>query len=199
MQRPSPSLDQARLRQALIAVLDRSMPACAHVEYRLVGTGAALLHGVELPAGDVDILVKEREGVDAFGAALASFKCLSAPVWLAHSRQYYGNYEVHGVEVGVSTVEVDSEADTIETFGRGPWEHFALIPCGPHTVPTVALELRLITELCRDRADRYQPLIRYMQRHGCDLELVQRGMRRLELPQALQESVLEQLRGEQAG
>lgn len=199
MARPSPWLDQARLRQTLLAMLDRSMPACARVQYRLVGTGAALLHGVELPAADVDILVKERKGVDAFCAALASFRCLSAPVWLPHTRQYYGNYEVHGVEVGVSTVEVDSEADTIETFGCGPWEHFALIPCGPHTVPTVALELRLITELFRDRPDRYQPLIRYMQRHGCDVELVQRGMGRAELPQALQESVLKQLRGKQAG
>lgn len=195
MSRPAPSLDRARLLQALVAMLDRCLPACAHVEYRLVGTGAALLHGVELPAGDVDILVKERAGVDAFHAALASFKCLEAPAWLPHSRQYYGNYEVHGVEVGVSTVEVSTEADTIETFGRGPWEHFAPIPCGPYTVPTVALELRLVTELLRDRPDRYQPLIRHLQQHGCDIELVQRGMANVGLPQALQESVLRQLRG----
>jgi hypothetical protein len=57
-------------------VLDHAMPACAQIEYRLVGTGAALLHGVQLPAGDIDILVKEREDVDAFGSALSSFKCL---------------------------------------------------------------------------------------------------------------------------
>jgi hypothetical protein len=195
MAHPSPWLDQARLRRTLVAVLDCSMPACAGVEYRLVGTGAALLHGVELPAGDVDILVKERAGVDAFAAALASFRCVSTPAWLPHSRQYYGNYEVHGVEVGFSTVEVEADADTIETFGPGPWQHYALIPCGPHAVPTVALELRLITELYRDRADRYQPLIQYLQRHGCDSELVQRGMARVGLPQPLQESVLVQLRG----
>ena len=192
MGRPGPSLDRARLRETLITVLDHTMPACAHIEYRLVGTGAALLHGVKLPAADVDILVKEREGVDAIGAALSPFRCLSAPAWLPETRQYYGNYEVNGVEVGISTVEIESEADTVETFGRGPWEHFTPIPCGSHTVPTVALELRLITELFRDRPDRYQPIIRYMQAKGCDVDFIHRGIGAAGLPQAVQENVLKQ-------
>lgn len=195
MGRPEPSLDRAQLRETLTTVLDHTMPACAHIEYRLVGTGAALLHGVELPAADVDILVKEREGVDAFGAALSPFKCLSAPAWLPETRQYYGNYEVNGVEVGISTVEIESEVDTIETFGRGPWKHFTPIPCGSHSVPTVALELRLITELFRDRPDRYQPIIRYMQAKGCDIDIIHRGMSAAGLPQAVQENVLKQLKG----
>ena len=36
--------------------------------------------------------------VDALGAALASFRCLRAPGWLPSGRQYYGSYEVHGVD-----------------------------------------------------------------------------------------------------
>ena len=195
MERPEPSLDQARLRETLITMLDHAMPAYAHVEYRLVGTGAALLHGVELPAADVDILVRQRQDVDAFGAALSPFRCLSTPAWLPETRQYYGNYDVNGVEVGISTVEIESEADTIETFGRGPWEHFIPIPCGPHTVPTVVLELRLITELFRDRPDRYQPIMRHMQVNGCDIDFIHRGMGAAGLPQAVQENVLRQLKG----
>ena len=61
MRQPNPLLDQARLRETLTMVLDHTMPTCAQIEYRLVGTGAALLHAVQLPAGDIDILVKERE------------------------------------------------------------------------------------------------------------------------------------------
>jgi len=141
-----------------------------------------LLHGVELPAADVDILVKEREGVEAIDTALLPFRCLSASAWLPETRQYYGNYEVGGVEVWISTVEIQSEADTIETFGRGPWEHFTLLPCGPHTVPTAALELRLITELFRDRPDRYRPIIRHLQASGCDIDLIRRGMGAVGLP-----------------
>jgi hypothetical protein len=191
---PATGLDRPRLVQALLAFLDHTMPTCAHIEYRLVGTGAALLHGVSLPAGDTDILVRERHAVDAFSAALSSFKCLESPTWLAGSRQYYGNYVVEGVEVGISTVEIASDADTIETFGQGPWEHYTLLPCGRYAVPTVALELRLITELYRNRADRYQPLLLFMQQRGCDLPFIQRGLAAAGLPQDVQDYVAEQLK-----
>ncbi len=194
MGHPAPLIDQARLRETLIIVLDHILPTCAQIDYRLVGTGAALLHGVSLPAADIDILVRERHSVDTFGLALSHFKCLEVPAWLAESQQYYGNYEVNGVEVGISTVEVTSAADTIETFGPGPWEHFTLLPCGLYTVPTVVLELRLITELFRNRPDRYEPLIQFMRVNGCDLDFVTRGIAAVGLPQNLQDDVLHKLK-----
>lgn len=101
MAHPTPSLVEARLRETLITVLDHALPSCAQIDYRLVGTGAALLHGVQLPAADVDLLVKERHGVDVFGSALSAFRCLEPPTWLPAAHQYCGNYEVNGVEVGI--------------------------------------------------------------------------------------------------
>lgn len=192
--RPQPRLTRARLQETLAIVLDHAMPACAQIDYRLVGTGAALLYGVQLPAADVDILVWERSSVDALGSTLTSFPCLFEPAWLPEARQYYANYGVNGVEVGISTVEVETDADTIETLGRGPWEHFTILPCGPYSVPTVALELRLITELFRARLGRCDPIIQYMRAHGCDLELIRRGMDVAGLPQDLREDVLRKLR-----
>ncbi len=194
MEHPEPTLSLERLRETLIAFLDATMPTCAHVVYRVVGTGAALLHGVPLPAADIDILVKERADVDALDATLSAYPCLVPPVWLPDSRQYYAGYDVQGVEVELSTVEIDSDADTIETFGRGPWEHYVLIPCGRYSVPTVALELRLITELYRNRPDRYRPLIEFMQTQGCDLDFVQQGISAAGLPEALRDDVLSQLK-----
>jgi hypothetical protein len=159
-----------------------------------VGTGAAVQHGVDLPVGDIDLTFLERADVDAFGAALAPFECLEAPAWLPQARQYYANYLVKGVEVGLSTVEVDTEADYIETYGPGLWEaHYRALPCGPYQVPTVDLELRLITELHRDRPDRYTPLIHYLRQHGCDLDLVRRGLEGGQLAQETVERVLRQL------
>lgn len=193
MEHPLARLDQVRLRDTLITFLDHTMPTCSRIDYRLVGTGAALLHGVSLPAADVDILVRERSSVDAFGLALSRFRCLEVPAWIAGARQYYGNFEVNGVEVGISTVEATSDSDTIETFGRGPWEHFAFLSCGRHAVPTVALELRLITELNRNRPDRYQPIIQFMQRNGCDPVFIHRGLAAAGLSQTVQDAVLEQL------
>ncbi len=194
MGHPPPSLDETRLRAALITVLDHALPDCAGVEYRLVGTAAALLQGVQLPAADVDLLVKERSGVDAFAAALSSFKCLEPPAWLPEMRQYYANYEVAGVEVGICTVEIESTLDIFETFGPGPWQHFRLLACGPYSVPVVALELRLITELYRDRPDRFHPLIQFMQGHGCDVDFVARGMAAAGLARSVQDDVLCRIR-----
>ncbi|TXK35626.1 hypothetical protein FR742_41255 [Nonomuraea sp. C10] len=61
----------------------------------------------------------------------------------------------------------------MECIGRGPWQHYVLVPCGPHRVPVVRLELRLATELLRDRPDRYEPLIA---RRGFDPDLLERAM-----------------------
>jgi hypothetical protein len=75
-------LTHHQLRETLIVVLDHWLPACAQKEYRLVGTAVALLQDVPVPTGDVDLLLKERESVDAFGLALASFECRFLPAWI---------------------------------------------------------------------------------------------------------------------
>jgi hypothetical protein len=51
MSRPEPVLDRSRLNEALITMLDHALPTCAHIEYRLVGTGAALAIHRNLPGG----------------------------------------------------------------------------------------------------------------------------------------------------
>jgi hypothetical protein len=195
LRQPNPLLTREYLLKTLITILNYAMPACAEVEYRLVGTGAALLWEVELPVGDIDILMKERDGVEAFCQALKPFKCLEPASWLEDARQYYANYEVGGVEVGLSTVEIETDSDVFETIGRGPWEHFSYIPCGLHSVPTVSLELRVATELYRNRPDRYTPILQYLSEHGCDVSLIRRGMEAADVSQALREDVLNQLEG----
>ncbi len=189
-----PLLDRKRLRRILTTVLDCATSSCPNTNYRLCGTAAALLHGVDLPVGDIDLLLQERQGVDAFAAALSSYRCLVSPTWLPEAHQYYGSYEITGVEVQLSTVEVSSDRDTSETCGRGPWEHFSLLPCGPYSVPTVALELRLHTELRRNRSDRYRPILSFLQDRGCDHDLLRRCLSSgSELPQEMKQSVIDML------
>jgi len=187
------TLDQATLQSTLITVFNHAMPVLAQDRYRLVGTSAALLQGVLLPAGDIDLLMKERSDVDAFNSAMSSFECLQPPIHLVERKQYYANYVVNGIEVGISTVEWETASDGIECFGSGPWEHYTLVSCGPYDIPTVALELRLISELYRDRPDRYMPLIEYLREHGCDRALVRRGMKERGFSQENQEEFLVQL------
>src|SRR5688572_26984880 len=104
------------VRRALAIVLERIQPVATRrgLEYRVVGTAAALMHGVRLPVGDLDILLKERDGVDVFGAVLSDFACITPPTYLANARQYFANYDVDGVKTELSTVEWESDSDAVE-------------------------------------------------------------------------------------
>jgi hypothetical protein len=141
----------------------------------------------------VDILVAQRGDVDRFAAALSEFPCLTSPVWLPDARQYFARFEVEEIDVGVSTVEQFADTDTFECIGRGPWEHYLHVGFGRHVVPVVSLELRLVSELVRDRPDRYVPLIEHMRLHGTNLQLVHKAMRERGVDRALQDRVLDQL------
>jgi hypothetical protein len=191
-------IDEPAVRRVLAALLDRAVAAAPDAEYRLVGTASSVLRGVRLPAGDIDILLRARAGVDSFGAAimeLPTAACQYAPSWNPDHRQYFGRYVVDGITVELSTVESATASDAMECFGTGPWTHFDLVSCGPYEVPTVATELRLITELARNRPERYGPIIDYLREHGCDAALVQRGMAARRVSEARQAEVLAQLVG----
>ena len=166
-----------QIEAVMSAVLDGCGDAVAGTDYRVVGTAAAMLHGVDLPAADVDVLLRERAGVDAFIAALSQHECLSPARYLDCSKQYFASVKVQGIQVEFSTVEAQSESATSECVGNGPWSHFAMARCGRRSIPVVALELRLLTELSRGRADRYVPIWQFMQCHGFDAELLVRGLR----------------------
>lgn len=172
-----PLRDRAELQQVLSLVLDRLDPDAPDFEYRLVGTGAALAQGVQLPAGDIDILAARRGEVDRFAAAMSGFPCLEPPAWLPDARQYFTRFHVSEIDVEASTVEVPTDTDTFECIGRGPWQHYVDLDLGRHTVPAVVLELRLVSELVRNRPDRYMPLIEHMRSRSADLQLTQRAMR----------------------
>ena len=168
--------DRKKLQQILAQVLQSIGPAAATHEYRLVGTAASLLHGVDIVAGDIDFLLRQRAGVDAFAAALAEFSCVKAPELLEDDGQYMAIFSVDGVDVELSTVEWEVDGDTAECMGAGPWTHFVALPCGPHQIPTVALELRLLTEWSRGRADRSGPIAAFMRGKPYDEALLRRGL-----------------------
>ncbi|MEV0643787.1 hypothetical protein AB0I28_00850 [Phytomonospora sp. NPDC050363] len=188
-----PLRDRDELRRVLATTLDRLGPG---FDFRLVGTGAALLQGVGLAAGDIDMLVTERADVDRLAAALSDYACLQAPVWLPEARQYFASYAVDGVEVSISTVEWDPpESDTFECVGAGPWRHHVRVDCGGHAVAAVALELRLVAEIVRDRPDRLEAIVAHMRAHGADLDLAARALTDGGVPPERREEVLRALRG----
>ncbi|MCK2214452.1 hypothetical protein MF672_011720 [Actinomadura sp. ATCC 31491] len=178
----NPPLHLTDVTTALTTTLDALARLATAPAYRVCGTSAALLQGVPLPAGDLDLLLATRADLDAFAAALAPFPCLRPASWLPESSQYFAGFAVNGVRVELSTVERPTDADALECAGTGPWQHHVLIGCGPHQVPVVRLELRLATELLRDRPDRYLPLLRHLSTHGFDPALLHRATTACHLP-----------------
>jgi hypothetical protein len=196
---PRPFRDPADLRRILTVLLNLLDPHVAGLAYRLVGTGAALAQGVPLPTGDIDILMGERRDVDRFAEALSPYPCLAPPGWIAVSSQYYTSFLLDGYEVGASTVEQPTPADTFECIGTGPWTHYVELPVGGHAVAVVRLELRLVTELVRGRPDRYEPLLSFLRSRSPDLALIERAMEDRDVAAHLRKHVAARLATTAAG
>ncbi|WP_159029191.1 hypothetical protein [Streptomyces viridochromogenes] len=180
-----PLRDRHDLDAVLRTGFDLIRAVAPGLKCRLVGTAAARLQGVDLPVGDVDILVERRRDVDAVAEALADLPCVTAPQWLASARQYFACYSLHGVRFEVSTVEAPCDEDGWECQGPGPWRHYVTVDWGGHRIDCVRLELRLTTEFLRDRSDRYQPILAHLDAHGADLELLQQSMTVRGIPETL--------------
>jgi hypothetical protein len=115
------------------------------------------------------------------------------PGWIADAQQYFARVRADGVAVELSTVEIESESDTMECVGVGPWLHFDVVNCGAGRISAVATELRLITEVIRSREDRYRPIVGYLRRHGCDIGLIRRGLADLGAKQDRVDRILAEL------
>lgn len=179
MTRMTDELDESRLRQTIAALLDHVAPLVPHVEYRLIGTAAAAIRGVRLPVGDIDLLFRSHQDLDRVAVVLAMLpaaQCLISPGTAQGGRLYFARYLVEGVTVELSMVEDQPPTDTDEYFGSGAWEHYGWVGCGRYSVPVVALELRLLTELARDRPNRYLPIAAHLRERSCNMDLIRRGL-----------------------
>lgn len=177
--------DRRDLEAVLRKGFDLIRPIVPDLRYRLVGTGAACLQGVDLPVGDVDLLFARRADIDAVAGALAHLPCVAAPQWIEVSRQYYACYELDGVGFSFSTLEEPCDEDGWECQGPGPWQHYVAVEIGGERIDCVGLELRLTTEFLRGRPDRYEPLLAHLGAHGADLDLLRQSLTARQVPDSL--------------
>lgn len=150
-----------------------------------MGTGAARLQGVDLPVGDIDLLLDRRSDVDAVAAALAPLPCPAPPRWIEVTRQYFACYELDGVGFSFSTLEQSCDDDGWKCKGPAPWRHSVTVDCGGHRIGCVRLELRLTTEFLRNRPDRYRPILTHLTTHGADLEPLDQSLTIRNVPDPL--------------
>jgi len=181
------TLDRARVERVLTSSLTRVPPA----DVRLVGTASSLMRGIATPAGDIDILFRDRADVDAWFAVLSSdLEVETPPAWLPDAKQYFARVYSDGVAIELSTVEIDSDTDTLECAGSGPWQHFDLVRCGDGSFPAVATELRLLTEVARSRENVYRPIVEHLRSASCNVALIRRGLASLGVAKGAVDRVL---------
>jgi hypothetical protein len=90
--------------------------------------------------------------------------------------QYFASFTIDAVKVEISTIELTSDLDVMETFGTGPWKHFSLAKIGEYVIPIVAIELRLVTEIMRGRDDRIESIIAYLKETNINKKLLIRAL-----------------------
>src|SRR5262249_22976621 len=100
--------------------------------------------------------------------------------------QHFAEFDVDGVRLELSTVEPDpgSALAIGECVGELPWSHVDSVEIDGVRIRLVASELRLLTEVARDRIDRAAAIFRYLEATGYDGELL--ATARATLPPELQ-------------
>jgi hypothetical protein len=167
---------------------------------RIVGTASSLLRGVEVPAGDVDILAKDRATVEQLAreADDAGATCEAGPRWIdtPFGGQYIADYRVGGVLVQISTVElsIPDPSYVAECAGDAAWLHFDTIQIDGYVIPVVASELRLLSDVIRGRPDRWLPTASFLAKVGYDERLLSAAM--TGVPSELETEVREVLASE---
>ena len=153
----SEPLDRPLDRDDVVTAIHPLLPLVERLGDRvlLVGTVSSCPRGISLPVADVDILARERPVVDdlAHAMAAAGGRRLSDPEWVTNPAfgQYFSAYDMAGVRVEVSTVEVaPRDAVSIgECTGDEPWSHADVVRVEGRLVRVVASELRLLSEVAR--------------------------------------------------
>ena len=163
-----------RLRRAMSVLAP--IAASFSDEIRMVGTASSWLRGIVLPVGDIDVLARTRLTVDGLAEELnrRGVLCRMPPSLLDEPgfTQYYTSFEIHDVKVEVSTVEAGTDGPLSECAGPAPWSHFDGVLFDDSRLFAVASELRLLSEVSRNRPERWEPIGRHLEDNGYDAELL---------------------------
>ena len=180
-----------RVVEAITPVLEDLVRLSERV--RVVGTASSALRGIDLPVADVDILARDRNAVDELAAASGSRPATLVETPFGH--QYLADHQLAGVPVQFSTVESRNTGRerVAECVGETPWRYFSVVEVAGRSVPVVASELRLASDLMRGREDRWRPIAAHLLITGFDPELLSRAV--VGFPQALLDELRRALGG----
>lgn len=188
-------------KNALSIVCDRYFQSNTEIDWIIVGSVGSVLQGCEMEPGDLDIYVKNKEGVSQFAEILKEFslsaKCENRDVndWLSSKEEpvYHqtfpsgfswskgrwkiDDFEVEVVHISNSAGIPDSlTGDGIWEGGQYIWSHFKNVKMGKYMIPAVPLEIQLESNLRRKREDRAQSILNTLMINGYNDELIRKAL-----------------------
>ncbi len=202
----SPTSSEMAWQTALRQVLEVTHEPLSHakVGWAVIGSGASTLQGCRLPPADIDILFAEPEGVHQFAQFMSVFAVPRRPregeLWLSSREQpvafeppdpqkevwNFGRWMIADCKIEAAHIarpagDPSMAQDWICEPGPRIWPHIRHVPFGRYQVPVVPLEIRLGTELLRERKERVDEIVAVLQGQGHDRELLRQALSRQHL------------------
>ena len=171
------------------------------IEWILVGSVASVLQGCEMTPGDIDIYVKNQEGVEQFALLLEQyslctkseaadrnnwFSSVEEPTYTetfpsgftwTKGRWMIEEMEVEVVNISQSAGIPDSlDGDGIWEGGKYIWAFSKNLDFGSLTVPVVPLEIQLESNLRRNREERIDAIIKKLKTNGYNEAFISKAL-----------------------
>ncbi|MEH7443474.1 hypothetical protein V7201_14285 [Bacillus sp. JJ1122] len=186
---------------ALTKICEIYSKSDVEIEWILVGSIASVLQGCEMTPGDIDLYVKNQEGVKQFALLLEQYslrtKCEEADRsnWFssieepAYTETFpsgftwtKGRWMIEGMEVEVVNISQSAgipdslDGDGIWEGGKYIWGHSKNVDFGTFTVPVVPLEIQLESNLRRKRKERIDAIMKKLKVNGYNEELILKAL-----------------------
>lgn len=186
---------------ALLKICEIYFKSDSSIDWIVVGSVGSVLQGCDMTPGDIDIYVKEKETVGQLAELLQPFATSEKQGdtydehWLSSIEEptftqtfpsgftwTKGHWNIEGVDVEVVNISnsagiPDSETgDGIWEGGKYIWHLYKNVSFGPYTIRTVPLEIQLESNYRRQRQERIDAIIKAMQTHGYNEELLKKAL-----------------------
>lgn len=173
--------------------------ARAGFAWSLAGSTATAIQGCAVVPRDIDLLLKEAEGVDALATLMqryapracdaivgseAWFSSVTKPIAAQRDsdgfRWYWGRWLVQGFKVEGAHILAPDRLQGSEPgiWENGPeiWTLHRLVRFKGHRIRVPPLEVQLATCARRGLADRVEAIVKALMRDGADPELLKRSL-----------------------
>lgn len=186
---------------ALTKICELYTMSAKQFEWVFVGSASSVLQGCVMNPGDIDIYVKDEEGVKLFSNLLEQYSLLSKSTaadrhsWFSSIEEptytetfpsgftwTKGRWMVEGMEVEVVNISQPAgipdsiDGDGIWEGGKYIWTYSKKVEFESYIVPVVPLEIQLESNLRRKRKERIDSIMNALKTNGFNKDLVSKAL-----------------------